>query len=323
MIRPDIPQNSLFLAPMAGVTDAPFRSISSALGADFTVTEMISAKGVMLCPFEREEVTWLRAVSTGEKCFLQLFGSDPALVGALAARWAKPPYVGLDLNMGCPAPKIVSGGDGSALLKNLPLAQAVAQAAVQNSVLPVSVKFRMGWDESSINYLEAAKRFEDAGITLLTLHARTRKQMYAGTADWDAIAALVQQTALPVIGNGDVSSPESALALLKHTGCRGVMIGRAAMGDPWLFRSTKALLRGEEAQPVSPKERLSTALSHAKALCEQKGEALGVREMRKQMAWYTKGLRGATAARVALNHALTLEQMQALLSDLLAQQPSE
>lgn len=307
---------ALFLAPMAGVTDAPFRALCIGQGADFTVTEMLSAKGVLLSPHEREEVTWLKAVSDGERALLQIFGSDPVLMGEMAARMSGGPYAGIDINMGCPAPKIVSGGDGSALLKNPELAVRVAESVVKNSRLPVSVKMRLGWDEESRVFLRLGRALEQAGVSMLTLHARTRKQMYTGNADWDAIGQLVEAVSVPVIGNGDVLDGEHALEMLRRTGCSGVMVGRAAMGNPFVFAQIRAALSGEEYVEPAVKTRLATALAQAKALCLQKGEKLGVQEMRKHMAWYTKGLRGSAQARVRLNSAGSVGEFEEILHSL-------
>ncbi len=311
-----LPKDALFLAPMAGVTDIAFRALCKDTGADFTVTEMISAKGVLLSPKEREEVGWLKAVSKGERAFVQIFGSDPIYMGEMAARISEGPYVGVDINMGCPAPKIVSGGDGSALLKNPELAVRVAQSVVEHSRLPVSVKMRLGWTQDAQVYLELGKGLAQAGVSMITLHARTREQMYAGKADWQAIGRLADAISIPVIGNGDVSDGKSARAMLTQTGCAGVMIGRAAMGNPFVFAEIRAYLNGEDYTPPSAKTRLDTALAQARALCGQKGEKLGVREMRKQMAWYTHGLRGSAAARVKLNLANSVDEFAEILGEL-------
>ncbi len=311
-----VSQDSLFLAPMAGVTDSPFRALCAGQGADFTVTEMISAKGVLLCPREREEVTWLKAVSEGERAFLQIFGSDPAFMGEMAARCSDGPYVGIDINMGCPAPKIVSGGDGCALMRTPELAVRVAESVVRQSRLPVSVKMRLGWKGDERRFLQLGQALEAAGVQMLTLHARTREQMYAGHSDWDAIGELAQAVRIPVIGNGDVKSGEDAEKMLRETGCRGVMVGRAAMGDPFVFMRLRAHLQGKPCEPVPVRRRLATALAQAQALAEQKGETLAVREMRKHMAWYTKGLRGSAQMRVRLNTALHIEDFETALREL-------
>lgn len=308
-----VPQNALFLAPMAGVTDAPFRALCVSQGADFTVTEMVSAKGVVLCPKEREEVAWLKAVSRCERAFLQIFGSDPQIMAEMAARNGGGPYVGIDINMGCPAPKIVSGGDGSALLKSPELALRVAESVVKASPLPVSVKMRLGWDEERLVYMELGKALQAAGVSMITLHARTRNQMYGGHADWDAIGRLAGSLSIPVVGNGDVLGGQDALDLLRRTGCRAVMVGRGAMGNPFIFAEIKAALRAESYARPAVRVRLATALAQAQALAAQKGEGLAVREMRKHMAWYTKGLRGSAQARVRLNRAESLKAFEEIL----------
>ncbi|MDR3086174.1 MAG: tRNA dihydrouridine synthase DusB [Christensenellaceae bacterium] len=315
-LRALIPKESLFLAPMAGVTDAPFRALCAKQGADFTVTEMISAKGVALGPQNREEVALLSRVTPGERAFLQLFGSEERFLVESALRLEGGPYLGLDLNLGCPAPKIVSNGDGSALLRDLPKAQKLVEALAKALKKPLSVKMRLGWDAQSRNYLEAASRFEDAGAAFLTLHARTRSQFYGERADWAAIGETAAKLRIPVVGNGDVRTPEDAETMLRETGCHAVMIGRGAMGNPWLFAQIKRARQGLPPLAVSPAGRLETALCQARELARLRGEKAAMREMRKHMAWYTKGLRGATAARLQINAAQSLCELAALLQAL-------
>lgn len=311
-----LPQNSVFLAPMAGITDAPFRRLCMAQGADFTVTEMISAKGVAFSPKEREEVAHLRTVSPSERAFLQLFGSDKNHMASIAARFEDGPYLGIDINMGCPAPKIVGNGDGSAMLKDLKNAESVVRAVVCAVQKPVSVKMRMGFDENSINYLEAGQRFQDAGASFITLHARTRNEMYHGHSHWEAIAQLACALSIPVIGNGDICGAEDALQMLAQTGCRGIMVGRGAMGNPWIFTEIKAALKSEKAPLVSSAQRLQTALLQARELAKLKGENMAVREMRKHMAWYTKGMRGNARARVQINTCTSIQELEHVLNGL-------
>ena len=231
-----IEKNSLILAPMAGVTDMVYRRLCTQMGAQATVTEMVSAKGYLLTPREREDVIQLRQTSPDERCALQIFGSDADCMGRAAERLCESRFFALDVNMGCPAPKIVSGGDGSAMLKDLKNAERVLTEVVKHSTLPVTVKMRLGWDARSVCFLEAGKMAQDCGVSAVTLHARTRQQMYAGHADWDAIGELASRLAIPVIGNGDVESVADAQRMLRQTGCHAVMVGRGAMGNPWLFR---------------------------------------------------------------------------------------
>ena len=315
-----VERGSLLLAPMAGVTDKVYREICTRFGADGTVTEMVSAKGYLLTPREREEVVQLRETSPGERCALQIFGSDADFMGRAAERLCEDRFFALDVNMGCPAPKIVSGGDGSAMLRDLANAERVLRAVVRNAALPVTVKMRMGWDEASVNYLDAGKMAQDCGAAAVTLHARTRSEMYSGRAHWEAIAELSARLSIPVIGNGDVESAQDAQEMLRQTGCYAVMVGRGAMGNPWIFRDWQRARQGLPPAAPSPRERIETAHAHARALVAHKGEYIGLREMRKHAAWYLKGLRGSAQVRVRVNLAQSLGEisdiLQAYLADL-------
>ena len=311
-------KGSLLLAPMAGVTDKVYREICTRFGADGTVTEMVSAKGYLLTPREREEVVQLRETSPGERCALQIFGSDADFMGRAAERLCEDRFFALDVNMGCPAPKIVSGGDGSAMLRDLPNAERVLRAVVRNAALPVTVKMRMGWDESSVNYLDAGKMAQDCGAAAVTLHARTRSEMYSGRAHWEAIAELSARLSIPVIGNGDVESAQDAQEMLRQTGCYAVMVGRGAMGNPWIFRDWQRARQGLPPAAPSPRERIETAHAHARALVAHKGEYIGLREMRKHAAWYLKGLRGSAQVRVRVNLAQSLGELSDILQAYLA-----
>lgn len=313
-----VEKGSLLLAPMAGVTDKVYREICTRFGADATVTEMVSAKGYLLTPKEREEVVQLRETSPGERCALQIFGSDADFMGRAAERLCEDRFFALDVNMGCPAPKIVSGGDGSAMLRDLQSAEKVLRAVVRHASLPVTVKIRMGWDESSVNYLEAGRMAQDCGVTAVTLHARTRSEMYAGHAHWDAIAALSAKLSIPVVGNGDINSVQDAQEMLRQTGCYAVMVGRGAMGNPWIFRDWARARKGLPPLPPTPRERIETALAHAKALVAHKGEYIGLREMRKHAAWYLRGLRSSAQVRVRVNLAASLAELSDILQTYLA-----
>ena len=314
-----IEKGSLMLAPMAGVTDYVYRGICTRMGAQATVTEMVSAKGYLLTPREREDVIQLRQTSPGERCALQIFGSDADFMGRAAERLCESRFFALDVNMGCPAPKIVSGGDGSAMLKDLKNAERVLTEVVKHAKLPVTVKMRMGWDENSVCYIEAGRMAQDCGASAVTLHARTRQQMYAGHADWDAIGELASRLSIPVIGNGDVESAADAQRMLRQTGCHAVMVGRGAMGNPWLFRDWARAQQGLEPLDVTPRERVDMALEHARQLTAHKGDYIGVREMRKHMAWYLKGLRGSAQVRLRFNTAESLAQMEDILEEYLLQ----
>ncbi len=313
-----VEKGSLLLAPMAGVTDKVYREICTRFGADGTVTEMVSAKGYLLTPREREEVVQLRETSPGERCALQIFGSDADFMGRAAERLCEDRFFALDVNMGCPAPKIVSGGDGSAMLRDLPNAERVLRAVVRNATLPVTVKMRMGWDEASVNYLDAGKMAQDCGAAAVTLHARTRSEMYSGRAHWEAIAELSARLSIPVIGNGDVESAQDAQEMLRQTGCYAVMVGRGAMGNPWIFRDWQRARQGLPPAAPSPRERIETAHAHARALVAHKGEYIGLREMRKHAAWYLKGLRGSAQVRVRVNLAQSLGELSDILQAYLA-----
>lgn len=313
-----VEKGSLLLAPMAGVTDKVYREICTRFGADGTVTEMVSAKGYLLTPREREEVVQLRETSPGERCALQIFGSDADFMGRAAERLCEDRFFALDVNMGCPAPKIVSGGDGSAMLRDLPNAERVLRAVVRNAALPVTVKMRMGWDEASVNYLDAGKMAQDCGAAAVTLHARTRSEMYSGRAHWEAIAELSARLSIPVIGNGDVESAQDAQEMLRQTGCYAVMVGRSAMGNPWIFRDWQRARQGLPPAAPSPRERIETAHAHARALVAHKGEYIGLREMRKHAAWYLKGLRGSAQVRVRVNLAQSLGELSDILQAYLA-----
>ncbi|HIS20919.1 MAG TPA: tRNA dihydrouridine synthase DusB [Candidatus Spyradocola merdavium] len=313
-----VEKGSLLLAPMAGVTDKVYREICTRFGADGTVTEMVSAKGYLLTPREREEVVQLRETSPGERCALQIFGSDADFMGRAAERLCEDRFFALDVNMGCPAPKIVSGGDGSAMLRDLPNAERVLRAVVRNAALPVTVKMRMGWDEASVNYLDAGKMAQDCGAAAVTLHARTRSEMYSGRAHWEAIAELSARLSIPVIGNGDVESAQDAQEMLRQTGCYAVMVGRGAMGNPWIFRDWQRARQGLPPAAPSPRERIETAHAHARALVAHKGEYIGLREMRKHAAWYLKGLRGSAQVRVRVNLAQSLGELSDILQAYLA-----
>ena len=312
-----IEKNSLILAPMAGVTDYVYRKLCTQFGAQATVTEMVSAKGYILTPREREDVIQLRQTSEGERCALQIFGSDAQIMGQAAQRLCEDRFFALDINMGCPAPKIVSGGDGSAMLKDLKNAEKVIQAVVKHSTLPVTVKMRMGWDENSVCFMEAGKMVQDCGVAAVTLHGRTRQEMYAGKANWDAIGELAAKLSIPVIGNGDIDTAQDAQRMLQYTGCHAVMVGRGAMGNPWLFRDWLRLQKGMEPAAVTAQERVDTAMEHARQLLAHKGDYIGVREMRKHMAWYLKGLRGAAQVRQKFNFAESLAQMEDILMNYL------
>ena len=299
-------EGNVFLAPMAGVTDFPFRLLCREMGCALAFTEMVSAKGMLLAPPGNRAARELLLTSPQEgPVALQLFGREPQTVAEAARRLAGDGrFCLVDLNMGCPAPKIAGSGEGSGLLREPDLAVRVAEAVVRASPVPVTVKLRMGWDEDSLVYEELGRRLQDAGVSALTLHARTRRQFYAGRADWDAIARLKRAVYIPVIGNGDVTCLQDARRMMEQTGCDAAMIGRAAMGNPWVFAG----------HAPSPRERVEGALRHARMLMAFKGEAVAMREMRGHVACYVRGLHGAARIRERVNAASTYAQLSECLA---------
>lgn len=301
-------EGNVFLAPMAGVTDFPFRLLCREMGCALAFTEMVSAKGMLLAPPGNRAARELLLTSPQEgPVALQLFGREPQTVAEAARRLAGDGrFCLVDLNMGCPAPKIACSGEGSGLLREPDLAVRVAEAVVRASPVPVTVKLRTGWDGDSLVYEELGRRLQDAGVSALTLHARTRRQFYAGRADWDAIARLKRAVSIPVIGNGDVTCLQDARRMMEQTGCDAAMIGRAAMGNPWVFAG----------RDPSPRERVEGALRHARMLMAFKGEAVAMREMRGHVACYVRGLHGAARIRERTNAASTYAQLRECLADL-------
>lgn len=304
----------VLLAPMAGVTDLAFREICRAMGADFSYTEMVSAKGLY---YGSERTASLLAASPLERPYgVQLFGAEPEIVAGMAKRLADEAHPGLaliDLNMGCPARKITGNGEGSALMLDLPRAARIIESAAKSSSLPITVKFRKGFDAAHINAVAFARMAEESGAAMLTVHGRTREQMYSGKADWDIIAAVKTAVSIPVIGNGDVFSGQDALALREHTGCDGIMVARGAEGNPFIFREIKAALAGKPYAPPTNAERIDTALAHARRLVECRG-ARAVIEMRKHVAWYLSGMRGASALRAQVNAIGSLAELESMLT---------
>ncbi len=297
------------IAPMAGVADRAFRELCVGFGAAYVVGEMVSAKGIT---YNSEKSFELLELSRQERpAAVQLFGYEPDVMAKAADFAMKYSPDIIDINMGCPAPKIACNGSGSALMKNPQLCGEIVRAVSQAVDVPVTVKIRKGWDSSSVNAVEVAVICEQAGAKAVTVHGRTRSQQYAPPVDIDIIRQVKQAVSIPVIGNGDITSAQDAADMYEKTGCDLVMVGRGALGNPWIFREINSLLGADRPSlPVSPAERISVLIRHIQKLCEYKGEAVGMREARKHAAWYFKGMRDAAALR---RKAGTLEKFDDLI----------
>lgn len=302
--------NNIILAPMAGVSDLPFRLLCRELGAGLVCMEMVSAKAIF---YNNRNTDSLMEIHPEEvPVSLQLFGSDPVIISDMAKRIEERPFALLDINMGCPVPKVVNNGEGSALMKNPKLVEEILSSLVKAVKKPVTVKIRKGFNEENVNAVEIAKIAEACGVAAVAVHGRTREQYYSGHADWDIIAKVKQAVTIPVIGNGDVDSAGKAEELLAQTGCDGVMIGRAAQGNPWIFREVAEYLEtGNIPERPSNREKKELILRHAALQLEYKGEYTGVREMRKHLSWYTVGMPHSAKFRQMIN---TMETMEELLA---------
>lgn len=305
-------KNKVFLSPMAGVTDLPFRLICKEQGCGLLYTEMINGKA--LCYDDENTKKMLKIEEEEHPVAVQIFGSEPDFMGRAAEIMNDYSNEILDINMGCPAPKVVKNGDGSALMKNPKLTEKVLKAVVKNSKKPVTLKIRKGWDDNSVNAVEIAKIAEACGISALAIHGRTREQFYTGKADWNIIAEIKNSLNIPVIGNGDVFTIEDSINMLDKTGCDAIMIGRGAQGNPWIFKRINHYMNTGEILPEPTlNEKISTAIKHLKLAVEEHGEYVAVREMRKHIAWYLKGLRNSARLRDEINK---IEDYQEVVSKL-------
>lgn len=305
-------KNPFVLAPMAGVTDLPFRKLCKEQGAGLICTEMVSAKAIS---FHNRNTEALMEIDPSEHpVSLQLFGSEPQLMAEVAKSIEEKPFDILDINMGCPVPKVVNNGEGSALLKNPDLIRQIVTAVSRAVQKPVTVKMRIGFEGYPVDPVEIAKLMEDSGAAAIAVHGRTRQQYYSGHADWETIRRIKEAVSVPVIGNGDVDSPEKAEALLKETGCDAVMIGRVVRGNPWIFREMNHyFLTGEKLPRPSVSELQEMILRHARWQIEKKGEFTGIREMRKHVAWYTAGMRHSAGLRRESNLISSYQELEELL----------
>lgn len=307
--------NPLVLAPMAGVTDLPFRVLCKEQGVGLICMEMISAKAILYKSKNTE--TLMEMHPSEHPVSLQLFGSDPDIISEMAIQIEDRPFDILDINMGCPVPKVVNNGEGSALMKNPALVKEIVSKTVKAIKKPVTVKIRRGFDEEHVNAVEIAKIIEDCGAAAVAVHGRTREQYYAGKADWGIIREVKEAVSIPVIGNGDVDAPEKAKQMMEETGCDGVMIARGAQGDPWIFSRTLHYLETGEVPPKPSKEEVvETMLRHARMQLDYKGNYTGIREMRKHIAWYTGGFPHSAKLRAAINEIETYEELENLLQRL-------
>lgn len=306
-------ENNLILAPMAGVTDLPFRLLCKEQGAGLICMEMVSAKAVLYKNKNTEEL--LTIAREEMPVSLQLFGSDPVIVSEIAKQIEERPFSILDLNMGCPVPKIVNNGDGCALMKNPILAGQIIEKTVRAVKKPVTVKIRKGFDEAHVNAVEIAHIAEESGAAAITVHGRTREQFYSGKADWDIVRRVKEAVSVPVIGNGDLLTAEDIIAMYHKTGCDGFMIGRGAQGNPWIFGQILHFFQTGETLPKPDFSQVAKmVLRHAKMQIDLKGEYTGIREIRKHAAWYTAGYRNSSKLRGRMNEIETYEQLEALFS---------
>lgn len=310
-VRLEVP---VILAPMAGVCDLPYRVIARQYGAALVCTEMVSDKGLLYN--NQRTFAMLQIDEREHPLSMQIFGSDPLTMAKAAEQIEKAGADIVDINMGCPVHKVVKNGEGSALMQDLPRAGAIIKAVVEAVSIPVTVKMRTGWDDASFTAPELARRAEQAGAAAVTVHGRTREQFYMGRADRSKIRAVVEAVSIPVIGNGDITDGPSALQMLEETGCQGIMIGRGAQGNPWIFPQVRTYLEtGRLMAPPSDQERYEQLLRHFDSLVAYKGEYVGLREMRSHASWYTKGLHGSAHLRARFNKAASVQEFREIFID--------
>lgn len=306
--------NQVFLAPMAGITDMPFRLLCRQEGCALVYSEMVSAKGIY---YNNENTKDMLKTHINERPIaLQLFGSDPKILSDMAKKIENYPIDIIDINMGCPAPKIIKNGEGCALMKNPKLIGDIIKSVSSSISKPLTIKIRKGFDDNSTNAVEISKIAEENGAAAISVHGRTREQYYSGTADWDIISQVKQAVSIPVIGNGDIDSPQKAKRMLEQTGCDALMIARGAQGNPWIFKRTIHYINTGELLPEpTVQEKIQMIICHSKMLIDFKGEYIGIREMRKHMSWYTKGLTGSSELRAKINDMENINSMIELLNE--------
>ena len=307
-------ENNVFLAPMAGITDLPFRILCKNQNCGMVYTEMVSAKGLL---YDNEKTSCLLQIDEREHPIgAQLFGSDPKILAEMAKRVEELPVDIIDINMGCPALKITRNGEGSALMQNPSLIGEIVYAVARSIQKPLTIKIRKGYHDTIINAVEIAQIAQEAGVSAIAVHGRTREQFYSGKADWDIIKKVKEAVLVPVIGNGDIASPQDAKKMIDETGCDAIMIGRAARGNPWIFkRVTHYLQTGQVLPEPTIEERIDTAIDHARMILQYKGSYIGIRQMRAHLAWYIKGLPKASEMRTIINKIEDLKELERVLAE--------